>query len=305
MANKPSLHHVTFVDVDLKMNHLPEAFNVLVSPTLRYKHASNEYNSQKRWFSDYDLAGYRTIEGDLNFGNVLKFIQSVKFSGTSSQNDERDWAKDIQETRHRNKVSSSRVSFSSSANHSTLRRIVMRTWHNDPMTNKTNKTDVKKGSWIGIFTNLIDGLVGKDKSHPFLIPSDDLENVVKNLQKLKHHKSKKQWMENPLVKNERRDKTYTRPKRKEREPFKVICNYVTKAIKDTTTELQRMTGKQKIDQSFASIKNNLDKYLKLLKGKITTEKRLGKVLVEPVHKMLKFVGLLQPKTGSAQFICKK
>lgn len=301
MANDPSFRHVSFVDVDLKLNHLPEAFKVLLAPTLRYKPASHGMNSQTRRYGDFDLAGYRTIEGELSSKNILRFIQSRdQIAATTKHIDEDDWAKNIRQPKHHKKESMR----GKLTKNSTLQMIVMMNWKDEPLGSRSSKA----GAWVGLFTRLIDGLVGKEKPQRFQLTNDDLKTVLRDLQKLKHHKTEKQWKENPLVSKVLGEVTgKNRPSKEEREVFKVMCEYLTMAIKDTDTELKRMMSIQKIDdlQTFASIKNNLDKYLKILKGKLKKEKRTRNILVKPVQEMLKHVELLQPGREITHFICSK
>lgn len=296
MAKDPSFLHVSFVDVDLKMNHLPEAFTVLLTPTLRYKPASNGVNSQTRRYSDFDLAGYRTIEGKLSLKNILKFIKGRdQIAALTKHADEVGWARNIRQPKHHKDSTGGDL-----VTNSTIHKIVMMKWKSD----KSSKDSSSNGSWVELFTKLIDELAGRDKPQRFKLLNDgNLKTVLKDLSKLKHHKTKKQWMENPLVRKVLMKNTgKSRPRKGEREVFKSLCEYISMAIKDSGTELRRMMSVQMIDdlQTFTSIKNNLDKYLKILKGKVKKEKRNGRKSVEEV---LKHVGLLQPGREMMQFIC--
>ena len=299
MANHPSFRHVSFIDVDLKLNHLPEAFNVLVSPTLRYKPASDGVNSKIRRYGDYDLAGYRTIEGELRVRNILGFIQRRdQIAAATKMADEEG----VRQPRHHKKNSTRGMR----AEDMTLQRIIMMDWDwkDEALRNNTNQR-----AWLELFTRLIDGLVGKEKPQRFRLTNDEIKAVVKDLKNLKHHKNKKQWVENPLVRKVLGENTVkSRPRKKDREFFKVMCDYIIMALQDTGTELRKMEGfRQKTDdlQTFASIKNNLDKYLKILKGKVKKEKPVRNVLVKPVEDMLNHVGFLQPEREISHHICSK
>jgi len=292
MAQHPSLKNVTFVDVDLKMNHLPTSFDVFESPTLRYKPASYGFNSQRK-FNDYDLAGYRTVEGQLNLQNILHEVQNAKFSTTPSKKEEDFY--DLEETHSENKGAFARTS-----NRTVLRNLVMGI-RTSPKIHRITAKSINNVLSTDVFTNIIEGLVGTSKSST--ATTEFLNNILTSLQKLKHHNSEEQWKENPLSKNVWKNEVYTRPNRRQQGAFKAICSSLTKALEDTSVELQQMKGKKK-GQLFSSFKNNLDKHFKLLQGEIH-KKESGKSLFEPVQKMLQFVGLLKLNKRDFTYSCTK